>query len=40
MKKKLNYLINGIETAKDAVIEIIKNDVDSAMNKYNKKKEM
>lgn len=31
-------LDNGCEIAKDAVIEIIKNGTDSAMNKFNKKK--
>ena len=33
-------LDEGVSVAKDAVIEIIKNNVDSAMNKYNKKKEI
>lgn len=33
-------LDKGTETAKDAVIEIIKNGVDVAMNKFNKKKEI
>lgn len=35
----VKLLDSGAEMAKDAVIEIIKNNVDSAMNKYNKKRE-
>lgn len=33
-------LEKGVQIAKDAVIEIVKNNVDSAMNKYNKKKDV
>lgn len=38
-EEEMKMLDKGVEMAKDAVIEIIKNNVDSAMNKYNKKKE-
>ena len=39
-EEELKNLEKGIEKAKEAVIEIIKNGVDSAMNKFNKKKEI
>jgi len=40
--EELKLLDSGVEKAKDAVIEIIKNNIDSAMNKYNysKKKDV
>lgn len=38
-EEEIRILDNGVELAKDAVIEIIKNNVDSAMNKFNKKKD-
>lgn len=34
-EEDLEYLNNGVELAKEAVIEIIKNNIDSAMNKFN-----
>lgn len=39
---ELSLLNKGVETAKEAVIEILKNNIDSAMNKYNfsKKKDV
>lgn len=37
-EEEMILLNNGVDTAKDAVIEIIKNNVDLAMNKFNKKK--
>lgn len=39
-EEEQKILNEGAEIAKDAVIEIIKNDVNAAMNKYNKKKEI
>ncbi len=38
-EEEMKILDKGVETAKDAVIEIVKNSVDSAMNKFNKKKD-
>ena len=38
-EEEVNTLDEGVNIARDAVIEIIKNSIDSAMNKYNKKKE-
>ena len=38
-EEEMKILDKGIELAKEAVIEIIKNNVDSAMNKFNKKKD-
>ena len=37
--EELELLNKGVEIAKEAVIEIIKNNIDSAMNKFNKKKD-
>lgn len=37
---EVQNLEKGTETAKDAVVEIVKNSVDSAMNKFNKKKDI
>lgn len=37
-EEEIKILDEGCEIAKEAVIEIIKNGVDSAMNKFNKKK--
>ena len=34
-KEEQEFLDKGVEKAKDAVIEIIKNGIDFAMNKYN-----
>ncbi len=39
-EEELKMLDEGVEKAKEAVIEIVKNDVSSAMNKYNKKKDV
>lgn len=39
-EEEIEPLNNGVKIASDAVIEIIKNSVDSAMNKYNKKKDV
>ena len=39
-ENEIKILEEGTEKAKDAVIEIIKNSVDSAMNKFNKKKDV
>ena len=39
-EEQVNILNEGVEIAKEAVIEIIKNNVDSAMNKFNKKKDV
>ncbi len=39
-EEEIELLNKGVETAKNAVIEIIKNNVTSAMNKFNKKKEV
>ena len=38
-EEEQKLLDEGVTVAKEAVIEIIKNSIDSAMNKYNKKKE-
>lgn len=35
-----NEMDEGAEKAKEAIIEILKNGIDSAMNKYNKKKDV
>lgn len=37
---ELEILDNGCKLAEDAVIEIMKNGIDSAMNKFNKKKDV
>lgn len=39
-EEELKVLDEGTTIAKDAIIEIIKNGVDSAMNKFNKKKDV
>lgn len=39
-KEDIELLNEGVNNAKDAVIEIIKNNVDTAMNKFNKKKDV
>lgn len=39
-EEELKELEKGTKEAKNAVIEIIKNNVDSAMNKFNKKKDV
>ena len=39
-EEEVKVLEEGTETAKEAVVEIIKNGVDIAMNKFNKKKDM
>lgn len=38
-QEELELLDKGTDLAKEAVIEILKNSIDSAMNKFNKKKE-
>lgn len=38
-EEEMKILDEGTDIARDAIIEIIKNDVDAAMNKYNKKKD-
>ena len=40
--EELELLRKGVNSAKEAVIEILKNNIDSAMNKYNfsKKKDV
>lgn len=38
--EELSKLNEGVECAKEAVIEILKKDINSAMNKFNKKKEV
>jgi len=37
---EIKRLDEGAEKAKDAVLELLKNGIDSAMNKYNKKKDV
>ncbi len=39
-EEEVKMLDEGVKTAKDAVLEIIKNSIDSAMNKFNKKKDV
>lgn len=39
-EEEVKLLDKGAEIAKEAVIEIIKNNIDSAMNKFNKKKDV
>ena len=39
-EEEIKLLDKGTEIAKEAVIEIIKNNIDSAMNKFNKKKDV
>ena len=39
-EEELEYLEKGVEKAKEAVIEIITNGIDSAMNKFNVKKDV
>lgn len=38
-EEEMKVLNEGVDTATKAVLEIVKNSVDSAMNKFNKKKE-
>ena len=38
-EEELKLLDKGTDLAKDAIIEMMKNGYDSAMNKFNKKKE-
>lgn len=39
-EEEQKILKQGIELAKDAIIEILRNDINSAMNKFNKKKDV
>ena len=39
-EEEVNVLDEGTTIAKDAIIEILKTNVDMAMNKFNKKKEV
>jgi peptidyl-tRNA hydrolase len=39
-ENELKELDSGVEIAKEAVMEILKNGADFAMNKYNKKKDV
>ena len=39
-EEELEKMNEGAEKAKDAVLEILRNGIDSAMNKYNKKKDV
>lgn len=38
--EEMDEMQKGVEKAKDAIIEILNNGIDSAMNKYNKKKDV